>query len=139
MGRDAAGRTIIELAVDDWVLEKLMTFDAAAADLEDGADAEPDADDEEDGPPVLLLELARPKVVRRRRHSWHQPVLLSHMARRATIQLKVHRQLVQSIPLGQANIECLIDALRDVTPPTSRTIRLIDLLEQIRDGGQRAT
>jgi len=34
-----------------------------AAELEDGADAEPNADDEEDGPPVLLLDLVRPKTV----------------------------------------------------------------------------
>ena len=45
MGRDAAGRTIIQLAVDDRALERLMTFDADAADLEDGGDDEPDADD----------------------------------------------------------------------------------------------
>jgi hypothetical protein len=31
------------LAVDDWALEKLLTFDADAADLEDGGDDEPDA------------------------------------------------------------------------------------------------
>jgi hypothetical protein len=35
VGRDAAGRTIIQLAVDDRALERLMTFDADAADLED--------------------------------------------------------------------------------------------------------
>ena len=29
------------------------------------------------------------------------------MARRATIQLKVHRQLVQSIALDDADVECL--------------------------------
>ena len=52
-GRDAEGRTIIQLAVDDRVLETLMTFDAEAADLE----VEPD--DEEDGAPVLV-ELVRP-------------------------------------------------------------------------------
>jgi hypothetical protein len=40
------------------------------------------------------------------------------MARRATIQLKVHRQLVQSIPLDDADIECLIQGLRLVTPCT---------------------
>jgi len=50
------GRTTIQLALDDWSLEKLMTFDAEAAELE----LEPD--DEEDGPPVVL-EVARPKVV----------------------------------------------------------------------------
>jgi hypothetical protein len=61
VGRDTAGRTIIQLALDDWTLEKLLVFDAEAAELED-ADAEPEPDDEEDGPPVLL-GLARPKVV----------------------------------------------------------------------------
>ena len=61
------------------------------------------------------------------------------MARRATIQLKVHRQVVQSIPLDEADIDCLIQGLRLVTPCTQRVDRLIDLLEQIRVGGQRAT
>ena len=63
VGRDAVGRTIIQLAIDDWALEKLMTFDADAAELEDGADAEPDADDVEDGPPVAV-EIARPKLIK---------------------------------------------------------------------------
>ena len=56
LGKDTMGRTIIQLALDDWTLEKLITFDAEAADLE----LEPD--DEEDGPPVVL-ELAGPTVV----------------------------------------------------------------------------
>jgi hypothetical protein len=59
------------------------------------------------------------------------------MARRATIQLKVHRQIVQSIPLDDADIDCLIDGLRLVIPCTQRIDRLIDLLEQIRGGGQQ--
>jgi hypothetical protein len=54
------------------------------------------------------------------------------IARRATIQLKVHRQLVQSIPLDDTEIECLIRGLRLVTPCTQRIDRLIDLLEQRR-------
>ena len=66
VGRDTAGRTIVQLSVDDWVLEKLMTFDADGAELEDGAEAEAEPDDEEDGLPVLLLDLARPKMVARR-------------------------------------------------------------------------
>ena len=41
-GRDAVGRTVIKLAVPDWMLERLMTFDAGAEDLEDSADGEPD-------------------------------------------------------------------------------------------------
>ena len=66
VGKDTAGRTIIQLAVDDWTLDKLVTFDAESADLEDGGDDEPDADDEEDGPPVVL-DLLRTRVVERRR------------------------------------------------------------------------
>ena len=60
VGRDTVGRTIIQLAVDDRVLETLMAFDAEAAELE------PEADDEEDGPPVVL-DFLPPKVVERRR------------------------------------------------------------------------
>jgi hypothetical protein len=63
VGVDDGGRLIIELAVDGWVLEKLLTFDADAAELE-GGDDEPEADDEEDGPPVVV-DLVRPKVIRR--------------------------------------------------------------------------
>jgi hypothetical protein len=33
------------------VLEKLITFEPESADLEDGGDHKPDADDEQDGPP----------------------------------------------------------------------------------------
>jgi hypothetical protein len=52
------------------------------------------------------------------------------MARRATIQLNVHRQIVQSIPLDDADIDCLLQGLWLVTPCTQRIDRLIDLLEQ---------
>ena len=41
-----------------------MTFDAEAVGFEGGSDGEPDADDDEDGPPVVV-NLVRPKVVRR--------------------------------------------------------------------------
>jgi hypothetical protein len=61
------------------------------------------------------------------------------MARGATIQLKVHGKVVQSIPLDQQDIECLIDGLRQVTLCTPRIDRLVDLLEQIRDRSQGAT
>ena len=61
------------------------------------------------------------------------------MARRATIQLKVHRQIVHSIPLDEADIECLVQGLRLVTPCTQRIDRLIDLLEQIRNAVSGAT
>jgi hypothetical protein len=61
------------------------------------------------------------------------------MARRATIQLKVHRQIVQSIPLDEADVDCVVQGLRLVSPCTPRIGRLIDLLEQIRDGGRQAT
>ena len=60
VGRDAAGRTIVQLAVDDRVLETLLIFDADVAELE----SEPDA--EEDGSPVVV-ELVRAKMVERRR------------------------------------------------------------------------
>jgi hypothetical protein len=60
------------------------------------------------------------------------------MARLATIQLKVHRQIVQNIPLDDSDIECLIQGLRLVTPCTQRIDRLIDLLEQIRDRDQQS-
>jgi hypothetical protein len=53
------------------------------------------------------------------------------------LQLKVHRQIVQSVPLDDADIECLIQGLRLVTPCTQRIDRLIDLLEQIRGGGRQ--
>jgi hypothetical protein len=39
-----------------------MTFDTDAAELENGGDSEPDADDEEDGPPVVV-DLVRRKVI----------------------------------------------------------------------------
>jgi len=46
--------SIIQLAVENRVFDKLMTFDAEAAEFEDGSDAAPDADDEEeDGSAVL--------------------------------------------------------------------------------------
>jgi hypothetical protein len=38
--------------------------------------------------------------------------------------------------LDLPDIECLIDGLRQVTPCTQRTDRLVDLLEQIRDRGR---
>ena len=37
LGRDAAGRTIIQFAVDDWALDRLMAFDAGAAHPHDAA------------------------------------------------------------------------------------------------------
>jgi hypothetical protein len=61
------------------------------------------------------------------------------MARKATIQLKVHRQLVQSIPLDDADVECLIQGLRLVSPCTQRIDCLIDLLEQIRGHARQCT
>ena len=41
-------------------------------------------------------------------YPWHDAGSTEPMARRATIQLKVQRQLVQSISLDDADIECLI-------------------------------
>ena len=50
VGRDAAGRTVIQLVADDWLLNQLMTFDAGAEELEDDGDAE------DDGPAVLSFD-----------------------------------------------------------------------------------
>jgi hypothetical protein len=66
VGRDGAGRTVIQLAVDDCVLDKLMACDADAAELEHQGDDEPDDHAEEDCLPVLL-DVVRPKLIRRRR------------------------------------------------------------------------
>jgi hypothetical protein len=40
--RDAARRTLIMLAVDDRLLDRLLTFDGGAEDLEDGHEGEPE-------------------------------------------------------------------------------------------------
>ena len=34
IGRDAAGRTLIQLEADDWLVDQLMIFDAGSEDLE---------------------------------------------------------------------------------------------------------
>jgi hypothetical protein len=60
-GRDADGRTVLQLSVDDWLLEELCAFDADAAELED-ADGEPDQ--EFDGP-ATVLDFVPPKLVGR--------------------------------------------------------------------------
>jgi hypothetical protein len=65
VGSDPAGRTVIQLAVDDWVLQKLMTFDAEATEFEGETNAEPDDHAEEDWLPMVLLDVVRPKVIRR--------------------------------------------------------------------------
>jgi hypothetical protein len=41
VGRDAAGRIVIELAVDRATFERLMAFGAEQTDAEEGGDAEP--------------------------------------------------------------------------------------------------
>jgi hypothetical protein len=51
IGRDAAGRIVIQLAVGDWLLEQLLTFDGGAENLENGDDAEPN-----NGPVVLCFD-----------------------------------------------------------------------------------
>jgi hypothetical protein len=40
-GQDTAGRTVLQLAVDDWLLDELCAFDADAKDLKD-SDPEPE-------------------------------------------------------------------------------------------------
>jgi hypothetical protein len=56
VGRDAAGRTVIQLAADDWLLEQLLSFDSHSEDLEHRGDAEPDDDAEPDGPRMLRFD-----------------------------------------------------------------------------------
>jgi hypothetical protein len=65
--RDCAGRTILQLAVDDWMLDRLMAFDADATELED-ADTEPEPD-EVDSCPVLQFDLVPPKQMKQPRRS----------------------------------------------------------------------
>jgi hypothetical protein len=57
VGIDHAGRTILQLAVDPWTLDRLAAFDADATDLED-SDSEPDG-------PAVILDLVPPKRVSR--------------------------------------------------------------------------
>jgi hypothetical protein len=42
---------VITLAVDDWLLERLLTFDAGYEEHEDNGDSEADDDAEGDAPP----------------------------------------------------------------------------------------
>jgi hypothetical protein len=42
VGRDEAGRNLIQLAADDWLLEQLLSFHGGSEDLEDANDDEPD-------------------------------------------------------------------------------------------------
>ncbi|MDF2765672.1 MAG: hypothetical protein K0S81_2666 [Rhodospirillales bacterium] len=59
IGRDHTGRTVIQLAADDWLLDRLLTFDAGAEELEDGGDAE------DDGPAVLSFDRVPARRARR--------------------------------------------------------------------------
>jgi hypothetical protein len=68
VGRDRAGRRILQLAVESWVLDKLMGFDAETVEHEDGGDAEPDADERVQGPPLMLSDVVLLRVIKRRRH-----------------------------------------------------------------------
>jgi hypothetical protein len=53
VGTDHAGRTILQLAVDPWMLDQLAAFDADAEDFEDDGDGEPDQQ-------ATVLELVPP-------------------------------------------------------------------------------
>lgn len=67
-GWDAAGRAILQLSIDDWLLEELCAFDSDAAELED-TDGEPEPDQEIDGPPVIpdIVPTKRSDIVS---HCW---------------------------------------------------------------------
>ena len=60
VGRDPAGRTVIQLAADDWLLEQLLAFEAGAEDLED-------EDDADEGPAVLSFDRVPPRRIYRGR------------------------------------------------------------------------
>jgi hypothetical protein len=54
IGADPAGRTIIQLAVNDWVLDQLLLFDGGSEDFEeDSGDREPDDQREPDEQPAV--------------------------------------------------------------------------------------
>jgi hypothetical protein len=53
VGTDRAGRTIIQLAVDDWVFDRLLEFDGGGEDLEDSGDRELDDQREPDEQPAV--------------------------------------------------------------------------------------
>ena len=79
--------------------------------------------------------LGMPWPERMRRSRRRMAAARPRRAARWSSSLKV----VQSIPLDQADIECLIQGLRLVMPYTQRIDRLIDLLEQIREVGRQGT
>jgi hypothetical protein len=53
------------------------------------------------------------------------------MARRASLQLKIHGKVVNTVALELEDLEALVELLRDATPLRPRDIRLLDLFEQI--------
>jgi hypothetical protein len=53
VGADVRGRTIIQLAVDDWAFDQLLQFDGGREDLEDSGDREPDDQREPDEQPAV--------------------------------------------------------------------------------------
>jgi hypothetical protein len=65
IGRDEAGRAVIQFAADDWLLEQLLTFDAAAEDLEESDDSEADDDAEPDSATVLCFDRAPARQIYR--------------------------------------------------------------------------
>jgi hypothetical protein len=63
VGTDHAGRTVLQLAMDSWTLDRLCAFDAATEDLED-ADGEPEPDHEIDSAPIVLDEVRAKRASR---------------------------------------------------------------------------
>jgi hypothetical protein len=66
---------VIQLVADDWMLEQLLTFDAAAEDLEESDDAEADDDAEPDAATVLCFDQA---PARRIYHTRNIPAERNH-------------------------------------------------------------
>jgi hypothetical protein len=50
IGRDRQGRTILAVAVDDWLMDGLAAFDAEREDLEEEEPSEDDDPAEDDAP-----------------------------------------------------------------------------------------
>jgi hypothetical protein len=57
---------VITLAVDDGLLELLLTFEAGSEYLEDSGEGEPDDDAEEDGRVLMFQTLTGPGLTKRR-------------------------------------------------------------------------
>jgi hypothetical protein len=54
LGRDEVGRTVLAVAVEDWLFDELAALDADLADLEPEPDEEDDPPEAAEGAPLYL-------------------------------------------------------------------------------------